>query len=174
MINGIARYGVPDVMESLVPNDQSVRIRGQSRRLYLKQDTSDPDVAQITLAKARTKLKGALANIVRFAKEIEKPRPARRAPLDALLAPEWTLALDEICPCGVEFAPRLAYNGPRDFSGPDRAPRLLAATAAKLSTILGPIELDPLTVADDPNFLDRVEGQPNVPAALRSALRDLY
>jgi hypothetical protein len=98
----------------------------------------------------------------------------RAAPLDARAKPEWTIALDEICACGVEFAPRLAFNGPRDFSGVERAPRLLAAAAPKLSTVLKPIELDPLTVADDPNFLDRIEQQPNVPAGLRAALRNLY
>jgi hypothetical protein len=175
MINGIARYGVPEIMKALVPTDQSLRVGGQLRRLYLKQDSSDRDVATVSLARARTTLKGALAKIARLAKELEKPRPrVRAAPLDARAKPEWTIALDEICACGVEFAPRLAFNGPRDFSGVERAPRLLAAAAPKLSTVLKPIELDPLTVADDPNFLDRIEQQPNVPAGLRAALRNLY
>jgi cytosine/adenosine deaminase-related metal-dependent hydrolase len=175
MINGIARYGVPSVTKALAPTDQSIRVGGQSRRLYLKQDTGDPDVAPVSLAKARTTLKGALAKIAKLAKDLEMPRPKMRAaPLDARSRPEWTIALDEICDCGVEFAPRLAFNGPRDFSGVDRAPRLLAARAPKLSTVLKPIELDPLTVADDPNFLDRIEQQPNIPAELRVALRDLY
>lgn len=175
MINGIARYGLPEVMKALAPADQNIRVGGQSRRLYLKQDTSDPDVAMVSLAKARTTLKAALAKIARLAKDLERPRPSMRAaPLDARSEPTWTIALDEICACGVEFAPRLAFNGPRDISGVDRAPRLLAARAPKLSAVLKPIELDPLTVADDPNFLDRIERQPNVPAALRSALRELY
>ena len=53
-------------------------------------------------------------------------------------------------------------NGPRDFTGPVVAARGLALAAApKLSTILKPIELDPLTVADDDKFLDQIEQQPN-------------
>jgi hypothetical protein len=53
-----------------------------------------------------------------------------------------------------------------------RAPAL--AAAPNLSTILKPIELDPLTVADDDKFLDQIEQQPNVPAPIKNGLRALY
>jgi hypothetical protein len=43
-----------------------------------------------------------------------------------------------------------------------------------LSTILGPIELDPLTVADDPNYLRRIGSESNVPASIRASLGQLY
>ena len=43
-----------------------------------------------------------------------------------------------------------------------------------LSKILGPIVLDPLTVADDEAFLTLVEKQPNVPEDIRRGLRQLY
>jgi len=39
---------------------------------------------------------------------------------------------------------------------------------------LKPIELDPLTVADDDKFLDQIEQQPNVPAPIKNGLRALY
>jgi hypothetical protein len=39
---------------------------------------------------------------------------------------------------------------------------------------LKPIRLDPLTVADDHGFLDAIEHQPNVPAAVKNGLRGLY
>ena len=51
---------------------------------------------------------------------------------------------------------------------------LLRAASAPLSTILKPITLDPLTVADDPNFLLKIAGQPNVPEAVRNGLAQLY
>jgi hypothetical protein len=73
----------------------------------------------------------------------------------------------------VELAPRLPYANPGDFTGPERAPRVSARTAP-LSTILKSIELDPLTVADDATFLERVAQQPNVPAAIREGLATLY
>ena len=85
--------------------------------------------------------------------------------------PVWSLALDEIRPSGNDFRPRLPYRGPRDFTGPNIVSR---AVARPLSSILGPIELDPLTVADDPDFLTLIENQPNVPEAIRNGLRALY
>jgi 5-methylthioadenosine/S-adenosylhomocysteine deaminase len=150
MINGIARYGAPDVMQPLAPSDQTVRVGGQTRRLFLTQETADPDVAQVPLSTATTTLREALHDIAKLAKETEKPRPAGaiRRVLDARAAPVWTLALDEIF-SGVELSPRLPFGGPRDFTGHERAPRTLAKTAPPLSTILKPVELDPLTVAND-------------------------
>ena len=68
----------------------------------------------------------------------------------------------ELLPSGQRFAPRFG------------APRALAASAPLLSTILRPIELDPLTAADDADFLQQLLAQPNVPAALKLGLRDLF
>jgi hypothetical protein len=39
---------------------------------------------------------------------------------------------------------------------------------------LKPIELDPLMVANDENFLSRIAQQPNVPLPLRTGLSELY
>jgi len=174
MINGVARYGVPEVMQHLAPSDQTVRVGGQMRRLFLKQDTADPDVAQVPLSRATTTLRQAFRDIATLAKEIEKPRPAPRRVLDAQVEPVWSLALDEIYASGVELGPRLPFDGPRDFTGPERAPRSVLRAAPPLSTILKPVTLDPLTVADDDDFLEKLAGQPNVPPALRKALRGLY
>ena len=37
-----------------------------------------------------------------------------------------------------------------------------------------PIALDPLTVADDANFLTDIANQPNLPESIRTGLADLY
>ena len=176
MINGVARYGWPEVMTKLVPNDQTISVGGKTRRLFLKQETADPDVAQVSLNYATESLRDALYNIAKLAKETEKAKlvaPARRL-LDAQAAPVWSLALDEICACGVELAPRLPYSGPRDFTGPVRVPRVIAKAALPLSEILKPVKLDPLTVADDPGFLNMITQQPNVPAAIKNDLSTLF
>ena len=167
MINGVARYGVPALMALLAPDDQTVRVGGQSRKLFLKQETSDPDVAVVSLSKATSQLRDALLNIAKLAKEAEKPKPAaaRKLALDATAQPVWSLALDEIQDRGEDIRPRLPFNGPRDFTGPKRAAVKVTAAAPPLSTILKPIQLDPLTVADDADFLDAIEQQPNVPEA---------
>jgi cytosine/adenosine deaminase-related metal-dependent hydrolase len=176
MINGVARFGVPQVMQQLAPSDQTVSVGGRTRRLFLTQETADPDVAQVPLSTATTALQEALRDIVRLARETEKPSPPRaaRRVLDARVAPVWTLALDEIRSTGVELGARLPFNGPRDFTGAERAPRVPAKAAPPLSTILKPVELDPLTVADDDKFLQKIAQQPNVPAPLRTGLGRLY
>ena len=122
MINGVARYGVPALMTALAPEDQTVKVGGQSRRLFLKQETADPDVAALPLSKATTQLSDALLNIAKLAKEAEKPKPAaaKKLALDAQAHPVWSLALDEIQDRGEDLRPRLPFNGPRDFTGPKR------------------------------------------------------
>ncbi len=175
MINGIARYGVSTLMRALVPKSDIVRVGEQTRRLFLKQETADPDIAPVSLSDATEALRRGLRKLAKLAKETEDAKrkvPARR-PLDAPATPVWSLALDEICPCGVNLRPRLPFGGPRDFTGPAPAGPALAK-APPLSTILQPLELDPLTVADDSNFLSQIAQQPNVPAPIRSGLSGLY
>jgi len=176
MINGVARYGWPDIMTELAPTDQTVKVGGETRQLFLKQETADPDVGQVSLSKATDELRTALNDIAKLARETEKPRPAvgARRVLDVAPKPVWSLALDEISATGMELAPRLPFAGPRDFTGPRRVPRVIAQAAPPLSTILGPIKLDPLTVADDANFLDQMKLQPNVPKSITDGLMALY
>jgi 5-methylthioadenosine/S-adenosylhomocysteine deaminase len=176
MINGVARYGVPALMALLSPDDQTVKVGGESRKLFLKQQTSDPDVAVVSLSKATSQLRSALLNIATLAKEAEKPKAvaARKLALDATAQPVWTLALDEIQDRGEDIRPRLPFNGPSDFTGAKRAAVQVTAASPPLSSILKPIQLDPLTVADDPGFLNAIELQPNLPEKVRSNLRALY
>jgi hypothetical protein len=163
-------------MTPLAPEDQTVSVGAHSRKLYLKQETADPYVDAVSLSTARKQLREALLNIAKLAKQAEKPKPApakRAARLDAPARPIWSLALDEIQDRGVDLRPRLPFNGPRDLTGPKRA-AVTAAAAPPLSTILKPVRLDPLTVADDEDFLDAIEQQPNVPEPIKNGLRALY
>jgi 5-methylthioadenosine/S-adenosylhomocysteine deaminase len=175
MIGGVARYGFTELMGALAPADQTLKLAGRLRRLYLKQETADPDVAAVPLSSATHTLRDALRNIAKLAKQAEQPPPHPRRALDAPRAVSWSLALDEIQATGVELRPRLPYAGPRDFTGPQSVLRSsVRAASAPLASILGPIELDALTVADDAAFLDKVAGQRNVPEPLRKALGQLY
>jgi 5-methylthioadenosine/S-adenosylhomocysteine deaminase len=151
-----------------------VRVGGESRRLFLKQATGDPDVAAVSLRTATTRLRSALHDIVALAKKAERPTTVRRRALDAPSLPVWSLVLDEIQDRGVDLRPRLPFRGPRDFTGPARAGSGAARAAALLSTILKPIRLDPLTVADDADFLRAIEQQPNLPPPIKHGLRRLY
>jgi 5-methylthioadenosine/S-adenosylhomocysteine deaminase len=172
MINGVARYGMPNLMIALGAKGETLRVGGMTRRLFLDQQSADPDVANVSLSAARSALTKAFRDLPKLARAMEKPKPrqATRA-LDAPQPVVWSLALDEIHATGIGQRPQLPFDGPRDFTGPD----LFAAKAsAPLSTILQAITLDPLTVADDPNFLATIAAQPNVPEGVRTELAKLY
>ncbi|HJV63038.1 MAG TPA: amidohydrolase family protein, partial [Albitalea sp.] len=156
MINGVARYGVPALMASLGAKGESLGVGRSARQLFLQQDTGDPDVAAITLDAAKKALRQAFGDLPKLALELEKPKPktAARASLDEPHPVVWSLALDEIRATGVDQRPRLPFNDPRDFTGPEL--HAMRAAAAPLSKILQPIALDALTVADDPGFLRRI------------------
>ena len=174
MINGVPRYGIPELLRALGVEGQALRVGGEARRLFLEQITADHEVANVSLSTARSILRKAFHDLPKLARALEKPKPkkATRAALDAPEPVVWSLALDEIQATGIDQRPRLPFNGPRDFTGPDRIS--VRAAAAPLSTILEPLTLDPLTVADDPNFLTVIANQPNVPDAIRTGLAQLY
>ena len=173
--NGIARYGS-------ARTDGAARARTTKRcgwaaiaRLFLKQETVDPDVAVVSLRTATTTLRDALRDIAKLAKKAEAQKPiTKRRALDTARRPVWSLVLDEIQDRGDDIRPRLPFRGPRDFTGPASDTRGVASASLPLSTILKPINLDPLTVADDNNFLDEIEQQPNVPPSIKNGLRALY
>ena len=47
MINGVARYGMPSLLDSLGAKGETLRVGGTARRLFLNQETADPDVAAV-------------------------------------------------------------------------------------------------------------------------------
>ena len=123
-----------------------MRVGGEPRRLFLKQETGDPDVAAVSLSTATASLQDALDHIAKLAKKAEKPKPAaaRGAPSTPPPRPVWSLVLDEIHDRGLDLRPRLPFRGPRDFTGPDRTVR----EAALASAALDDPETDPARPAD--------------------------
>ena len=174
MIEGVARYGVPALMHALHADGEKISVGGEARQLFLKDGDGDPDVEAVSLSAATIALAQALHALPELARALEAPKAphAARLVLDADRRAVWSLALDEIRDDGVDIRPRLPYAGPADFTGP----RLVAAKASSvpLSALLTAIELDPLTVADDPEFLRRIANEPNVPSAIREGLALLY
>lgn len=175
MINGVARYGMPSLMNRLGAPGETLRVGGKVRQLSLAHATGDPDVGLMSLGAAKQALRSAFSDIAGLARELERPKPVRalRKALDAPQPVVWSLALDEIQDTGVDLRPRLPFNGPRDFTGPERALSLRVA-APKLSSVLEPIRLDPLTVADDPQYLEKMGRQPNLPEEIRVGLGGMY
>ena len=174
MIEGVARYGVPALMHALHADGEKMKVGGQARSLFLQDSDGDPDVDAVSLSAATSALTEALHTLPELARALEAPKAphAARLVLDRARRPTWSLALDEIQDDGVDMRPRLPYAGPADFTGP----RIATAkpSSMPLSALLTSIDLDPLTVADDPNFLRRIAAEPNLPDAIRDGLALLY
>jgi hypothetical protein len=152
-----------------------VTLGGRKRLLNLVQETADPAVGAISLGEARRRLDDALQNLKELRRRQEE-KGVFRAAVPGTLAPEepmrWGLALDELQETGMELRPRLPWGKRGRLTGPALSPR--TAAAKPLSEILTPLELDPLTVADDRDFLDRIEAERNLPEFVAKGLRDLY
>jgi imidazolonepropionase-like amidohydrolase len=172
MIGGVPRHGEPKLMRALgVTKGESVRVGGQARTLFLDQATEDPAIGSVSLAQATATLTDALARLPELAKALEtRPAPAfafRVGPQPVT----WRLALDELIPGGLDLRPHLPAPGTHAPTGPT----LVAAAVTKpLSQLLKPLELDHLTVADDPDFLMRIAAAKNLPAFLKTGLPTLY
>jgi hypothetical protein len=172
VINGIPRFGRKPLMTDLNASGESLTIGGEARRVFLKQDTQDPVVGAIKLSRATETLEDALSRLPALAKQLETPK--RISAIGRARAPlTWQLALDELEDTGVDLRPRLPSRRGGGLTGPTR--RLAAAAAAKpLSEILQSLKLDPLTVADDPDYLPSLAVQRNLPQFVKDALAAFY
>jgi hypothetical protein len=173
-INGTPRYGTPALMVADGPGLETLAVGGEQRVLYLQQTTEDPDVSAIGYAQARAKLEDTLQNIksVRLGQEAARPQAVGLEDLAAapsVHAGHPRLALDEFEHTDFTQRPHLPLHG--EITGPtDQAPAL----EAPVSSLLAPIQLDPLTVADDAGWLDRVSAEMNLPGYLVPGLKGLY
>jgi cytosine/adenosine deaminase-related metal-dependent hydrolase len=179
MINGIPRFGTPRLLGELGVQGESIKVGGLDRKVYLEQKTSDPAVGKIGLKEAQTKLKEALQKLPELAGRLER-LPREAAPLGLTGRREevsWFLALDEIEETGVELRPRLPFLG-HEHTGPDRVPvtmrALMKASAEPLSKILQGTRLDPLTIADDEQYVDTLVRQKNLPSDIVKGIKGFY
>ena len=165
MINGVARYGTPEIMNQLGASGEKLTVGGKKKILYLVQKTADPDVAPISLKQAKVKLRKALKDLP----NLKPPAvvPAKRTGVEPPL--QWFLALDELAPTGMDVRPHLPMGG-RPTMSDARGPLVLSKAAVKLK----PLQLDAMTVADDADFLTRVAEAKNLPDYIKQGLPLLY
>ena len=172
LINGVPRFGHSDLMKRLGGSGENVRVGGKARMVNLRVANADPVIGAITLSEAHKRLTDALQRLPKLARDLEqRPKAALRGAADLSGPPVWFLALDEMAQTGIELRPRLSLPGRRSSTGPSIA---LRGAALPLSKIVEPMALDPLTVSDDGDFLERIEAQTVLPAFVREGLRGLY
>jgi 5-methylthioadenosine/S-adenosylhomocysteine deaminase len=168
MINGIARYGLPSLVSPATnaPTEESLTVGGKKRSINLFDPLADPAIGEISLARAKTLLSDTMHDLP----QLETARAPHRAGMAAVAAaqgPTWHLALDEIVDTGEAMRPELEFQGRRT------APHIEVGAAAAARPLIS-LKLDPLTVADDHTFLERISTQRNLPAGFAESLAALY
>jgi 5-methylthioadenosine/S-adenosylhomocysteine deaminase len=161
MINGVPRCGTATLMQRLGIKGEKFAVGGSARVLNLAQATEDPDVAPIPLTLAKTRLTKALNSLP----NLPPPPVAKLAPMAHPLT--WFLALDELAPTGMDVRPHLPLGGHPTMA------EAKGKVAAK-DPVLKPLKLDPITVADDSDFLDRIKKEKNLPDYVKDGLPQLY
>lgn len=146
------------------------------RVLNLAQESANPVVAALTLREARERLRDSLGHLPELARRLEEAAPQALVKATIGAEPRWVLALDHEEPSG--FAIR--HHLPFETGAEAITPRLaefqagIRATQPPISQLLGPLEPDPLTVADDETFLERLSHQRNVPDHVKAGLPALF
>jgi 5-methylthioadenosine/S-adenosylhomocysteine deaminase len=160
VINGFPRYGATEPMKRLLADDASkaetAKVAGRARLLALAQESGDPVVAGLTLKHATELLADGLKHLPQLAKSLKALAPdpdALRLVLDHDDEEE-----------ELEQRPQLGTNG--------AVP--LEAAATPLTELLVPLDLDPLTVADDGRFVDLLAREKNLPQEVAAHVAALY
>ncbi len=168
VIDGVPRYGSERLMGNFGPGTERWRVGLAERVLNLAQETANPMVGALRLSEARDRLREGMHSLPDLARQLEE----RRRALVAEAPPQWSLVLDHEEPPGVAIRPHLPFGMAED----PVAPRLahIMAVRTPLSQLLGPLELDPLTVADDRDFTERLSKQRNLPGYVKKGLPALF
>ncbi len=147
---------------------EEFRVDGKTINLNLHDAMSDPIVEGLKLSTAVERLTDGLKNIKSLAMALERPAPPAGPGVGAVAArpAPWRLVLDHDEPQGESIRPRFANMR---LAGPVArlsAIEAAAAVAIPLSQLLGPLDLDAITVADDATYLARLRDQKNLPEDL--------
>jgi 5-methylthioadenosine/S-adenosylhomocysteine deaminase len=146
VVDGVPRYGSPALLAQFGIETERLTVGGAERSLFLTDPSGDDVVGALTLAAARDRLVDGLHRLPELAVALERP--------GVTATTEWVLELDQ--------------------NPADEVQSVLAGVLPPLSQVLTPIDLDPLLVADDDHYADRLSVQRNLKPALRAELSALY
>jgi 5-methylthioadenosine/S-adenosylhomocysteine deaminase len=167
MIHGVAQYGSAKLMAKLGADTPGEPIKVASTNQILHLTSNDPRVPAVPLNEATEKLTEALKRLPELAHNMRRRMAAIVMGTAPTRWPEvWTLELDELQDTGMEMRPRLPLNSA--LTGAVRTIEL--SLPAKLQSL----KLDPLTIADDSDFLKSVQQETNLPAYVKSELKKMY
>ena len=167
VVDGQPRYGQPSLMRPFTAGHtvERRRVGGADRVLDLTDALGDPVVGALSLADAESRLAEGMRTLPELARVLENPITAGAVmgASDGASPGMWFLELDHDEVDGMSDRPGLGglgmFLGNGNGSGLDR---LALGAAEPLSEVLGPLELDPLTVVDDETYTDRLAGVPDL------------
>jgi cytosine/adenosine deaminase-related metal-dependent hydrolase len=163
VIDGRPVIGAPDLMAALGAAGESIALGSETR--IVDYGPNDPKVPPITFAETTAKLDDALASLPTLLQQ-----PAHLA-VHAAAMPAFRLALDEEHLGHEALRASLPYHGKPTGPGPKLAAHLktVAATTPPVS-----LTRDPVSVADDAGYAALLQGQINIPAAIKDGLKAYY
>jgi 5-methylthioadenosine/S-adenosylhomocysteine deaminase len=167
IIDGRPVVGTTALMAAFKQTGESVKLGSTIR--VINYGAGDQRVPVLTFAQAHASMKDALERLpTLLADEAKGHGVMSHAISKATPPPKFHLALDEEHHGG--FAQRLTLPLHGKPTGPDA----VMTPAAKAPVVLKPIAIDPVAVADDAQYGARLQGQMNIPSAIKTALKTYY
>jgi hypothetical protein len=165
IIDGIPRYGLRGTLDALGIDGEDWTLGSSPRRFNLTDAANTPEIAALTLAEASDRLRTGMASFP-TPPPLAIPEPIGMAP--GARPTRWRLVLDN---------DGLEARAHRPLAPITTAEVIAAYWAASipLEQLVTPMELDPLTVAEDPDdYISRLARQRNLPATVLDGLRAIY
>ncbi|HET6950645.1 MAG TPA: amidohydrolase family protein [Acidimicrobiales bacterium] len=171
VIDGAPRYGQPRLMERFTVDGAVERllVGGAERLVDLSDAATDPVVGALSLSEAAERLADGLRTLPELARQLENPITASAmfGASDRNQPGQWFLELDHD-EVGFGSADRPELGGfavaraDGRAGGDGQVPPWAMGASQPLSEILGPLDLDPLTVVDDESYAARLAGVPTL------------
>ena len=165
IIDGQPVLGTAALMSALGQTGETVALGSATR--IVNYGAGDPRLPALTFAQAKAAMTDALSRLPTLLADEDAGRGVSGHVLAGVARPRLRLALDEEPASGVAQRPRLPLNG--QPTGPDAM-----WSAATKPPPLKPLQLDPPSVADDPNYGAMLQAQANIPPAIKAGLKSYY
>lgn len=167
VIGGVARYGQEQWMQKFSGDSEPLEVGGVKYALHLGNDIPNTLPEKPTLAKATDLLRKNLGQLPQLATQVENIATGALNALQDSNQEQWSVVLD------MDDAGDGAMLGTAigDMLGPER---MATGEIIPLSQLVQPIELDAITIADDPDYITRLENQTNLPKYIKTGLTALY
>jgi len=203
IINGVPRYGIPNLMEHFGPESEKFEVAGKERWFNLRENDAHQRIRDLTLAAATKRLEKGLENIVDLALDLQdESNPVGMLARTLSGASLFYHGQASVYEAITEFAKSYQEDASSDppvfldmhedefegfldddvpeFEGAfgnDPLPDLLMFdSAADYSEIVAAetYRLDPLTIPDDPDYFTLIAQHQNLPNYLKQKLPQFY